>query len=65
VTRQVAKGKVGQVPAEQPTILKPLGNEGEAWLKLVGRFTDQRGRLRRAIGRPAALEAEAAKRGQK
>jgi hypothetical protein len=31
----------------------------------VASFTDKRGRLRRAIGRPAALEAEAAKRGQK
>jgi REP element-mobilizing transposase RayT len=63
--RQVAKGKVGKIPAEQPSILKQLGIEGEGWLKLVGSFTDKRGRLRRAIGRPAALEAEAAKRGQK
>ena len=63
--RQVAKGKVGKIPAEQPSILKQLGIEGEGWLKLVGSFTDKRGALRRAIGRPAALEAEAAKRGQK
>ena len=63
--RQVAKGKVGRIPAEQPSILQQLGVEGEGWLKLVASFTDKRGRLRRAIGRPAALEAEAAKRGQK
>jgi hypothetical protein len=63
--RQVAKGKVGKIPAEQPSILKQLGIEGEGWLKLVASFTDKRGALRRAIGRPAALEAEAAKRGQK
>jgi hypothetical protein len=63
--RQLAKGKVGQIPAEQPSFLQQLGIEGEGWLKLVGSFTDKRGRLRRAIGRPAALEAEAAKRGQK
>ncbi len=63
--RQLAKGKVGQIPAEQPSILQQLGIEGQGWLKLVGSFTDKRGRLRRAIGRPAALEAEAAKRGQK
>jgi REP element-mobilizing transposase RayT len=63
--RQIAKGKVGQIPAEQPSFLQQLGIEGEGWLKLVGSFTDKRGRLRRAIGRPAALQAEAAKRGQK
>ena len=63
--RQLAKGKVGQIPAEQPSFLQQLGIEGEGWLKLVGSFTDKRGRLRRAIGRPAALQAEAAKRGQK
>ena len=63
--RQVAKGKVGRIPAEQPSILQQLGVAGEGWLKLVASFTDKRGRLRRAIGRPAALEAEAAKRGQK
>jgi hypothetical protein len=63
--RQVAKGKVGQIPAAQPSFLQQLGIEGEGWLKLVGSFTDKRGRLRRAIGRPAALQAEAAKRGQK
>ena len=63
--RQLAKGKVGQIPAEQPSILQQLGIEGQGWLKLVGSFTDKRGRLRRAIGRPAVLEAEAAKRGQK
>jgi hypothetical protein len=63
--RQLAKGKVGKISAEQPSILQQLGIEGKGWLKLVGSFTDKRGRLRRAIGRPAALEAEAAKRGQK
>ena len=63
--RQVAQGKVGRIPADQPSILRQLGVEGEGWLKLVASFTDKRGRLRRAIGRPAALEAEAAKRGQK
>ena len=63
--RQLAKGKAGQVPAKQPSFLQQLGIEGEGWLKLVGSFTDKRGRLRRAIGRPAALQAEAAKRGQK
>ena len=63
--RQIAKGKAGQIPAEQPSLLQQLGIEGEGWLKLVGSFTDKRGRLRRAIGRPAALQAEAAKRGQK
>jgi hypothetical protein len=63
--RQIAKGKVGQIPAAQPSILQQQGVQGEGWLKLVGSFTDKRGRLRRAIGRPAALEAEAAKRGQK
>ncbi|MFN8858583.1 MAG: hypothetical protein ACK50P_23675, partial [Planctomycetaceae bacterium] len=63
--RQFAKGNVGQIQAEQPSFLQQLGIEGEGWLKLVGSFTDKRGRLRRAIGRPAALEAEAAKRGQK
>jgi hypothetical protein len=63
--RQLAKGKAGQIPAEQPSFLQQLGIEGEGWLKLVGSFTDKRGRLRRAIGRPAALQAEAAKRGQK
>jgi hypothetical protein len=63
--RQVVKGKVGQIQAEQPSLLQQLGIEGEGWLKLVGSFTDKRGRLRRAIGRPAALQAEAAKRGQK
>ena len=36
--RQVAKGKVGQIPAEQPSILKPLGVGGEGWLKLVSCF---------------------------
>jgi hypothetical protein len=63
--RPIAKGRVGQILAEQPSFLQQLGVEGEGWLKLGGSFTDKRGRLRRAIGRPAALEAEAAKRGQK
>jgi hypothetical protein len=63
--RPIAKGRVGQILAEQPSFLQQLGVEGEGWLKLVGSFTDKRGRLRRAIGRPAALQAEAAKRGQK
>jgi hypothetical protein len=63
--RQVAKGKVGQIPAEQPSFLQQLGIEGPGWLKLGGSFTDKRGRLRRAIGRPAAPQAEATKRGQK
>jgi hypothetical protein len=63
--QQVAKGQAGQIPAERPSILKQLGIEGEDWLKLVGSFTDKRGRLRRAIGRPAALQPEATKRGQK
>ena len=52
-------------PRASPLFLQQLGIEGEGWLKLVGSFTDKRGRLRRAIGRPAALQAEAAKRGQK
>jgi hypothetical protein len=63
--RQVAKGKAGQIPVEQPSFLQQLEIEGQGWLKLVGSFTDKRGRLRRAIGRPAAPQAEAAKRGQK
>jgi hypothetical protein len=51
--RQVAKGKVSQIPVEQPSILQQLEIEGKGWLKLVGSFTDKRVRLRRAIGRPA------------
>ena len=65
MTRQVAQGKVVKIPAEQPSILKQLGVEGEGWLNLIGSFTDHWGPLRRVIGRPAALEAEAAKCGQK
>jgi REP element-mobilizing transposase RayT len=63
--RQVRAGKVGRIPAEQPSVLQQLGVAGEGWLKLVGSFHTKRGGLRRAIGRPAALEAEAAKRGQR
>jgi hypothetical protein len=63
--RQVRAGKVGRISAEEPSILQQLGVAGEGWLKLVGSFHTKRGGLRRAIGRPAALEAEAAKRGQR
>ena len=63
--RQVRAGKVGRIPAEEPPILQQLGVAGEGWLKLVTSFHTKRGGLRRAIGRPAALEAEAAKRGQR
>ena len=53
--RQVAKGKVGQIQAEQPSFLQQLGIEGEGWLKPVGSFTDRPGRLgggHRPTGRP-------------
>jgi len=63
--RQVKAGKVGRLPADEPPILQQLGVKGEGWLKLVASFHTKRGGLRRAIGRPAALEAEAAKRGQR
>jgi REP element-mobilizing transposase RayT len=63
--RQIQAGKVGRIPAEEPSILNQLGVAGEGWLKLIGSFHTKRGGLRRAIGRPAALEAEAAKRGQR
>ena len=63
--RQVQAGKVGRIPAEEPPILQQLGVAGEGWLKLVASFHTKRGGLRRAIGRPAALEAEAVKRGQR
>jgi REP element-mobilizing transposase RayT len=63
--RQVQAGKVGRIPAAEPSILQQLGVGGEGWLKLVASFHTKRGGLRRAIGRPAALEAEAAKRGQR
>ena len=63
--QQVKAGKVGRIPAEEPPILQQLGVKGEGWLKVVASFHTKRGGLRRAIGRPAALEAEAAKRGQR
>ena len=34
--RQVAKGKAGQIPAEQPSFLHQLGGEGEGWLNWSG-----------------------------
>lgn len=37
----------------------------ERWLKLVAHFHTKLGGLRRAIGRPAAREAEATKHGQR
>jgi hypothetical protein len=63
--RQVHPGKLGRIPADEPPILHQLGVAAEGWLKLVASFHTKRGGLRRAIGRPAALEAEAAKRGQR
>jgi hypothetical protein len=63
--RKVHPGKLGRIPADEPPILHQLGVAGEGWLKLVASFHTKRGGLRRAIGRPAALEAEAAKRGQR
>ncbi|MFN7769572.1 MAG: transposase [Planctomycetaceae bacterium] len=63
--RQAHPGKVGRIAAEEPPILQQLGVAGEGWLKLVASFHTKRGGLRRAIGRPASLEAEAAKRGQR
>ena len=63
--QQVKAGKVGRIPVEEPPILQQLGVKGEGWLKVVASFHTKRGGLRRAIGRPAALEAEAAKRGQR
>ena len=56
---------MGRIPAEKPPILQQLGVAGEGWVKLVASFHTQRGGLRRAIGRPVSLEAEAAKRGQR
>ncbi|MFN7766306.1 MAG: hypothetical protein ACK5WR_01675 [Planctomycetaceae bacterium] len=63
--QRVKAGKVGRIPADEPPILQQLGVKGEGWLKVVASFQTKRGGLRRAIGRPAALEAEAAKRGQR
>jgi hypothetical protein len=63
--RQAHPGKVGRIPPNEPPILQQLAVAGEGWLKLVASFHTKRKGLRRAIGRPAALEAEAAKRGQR
>jgi hypothetical protein len=57
------KGQVAKIPAAQPSILTQLGVEDVEWLTLVASFTEKRLRLRRAIGQPAALETEAARRG--
>lgn len=57
--------RVGRIRTDKPPILQQLGVAGEGWLKLVASFHTNRGGLRRAIGRPAALEAEAIKRGGK
>lgn len=64
-SRQVRAGKIGQIESGKPPILHELGLAGDSWLQLVESFRGKRGGLRRAIGRPAALEAEATKRGQR
>ena len=52
-------------PSRRTPDLEIVGSRSEGWLKLVASFHTKRGGLRRAIGRPASLEAEAAKRGQR
>jgi len=60
--RQWRAEKPAKIGDHLAPILERLGLDGEGWLALVGTF---RGRLRRAGGRPVALEAEAVRRGRR
>jgi hypothetical protein len=60
--RQLREGKDGVIPAELASILQRLGIRADAWVDTVGHYDSK---FRTAVGRVAAIRAEAVRRGRK
>lgn len=63
--RQVRVGRVVRIPADETSLRNRLGVAIESWRKRVASVHTKQGGPRRVSGRPAALEAEAGKRGRR